>query len=111
LRSPCKREQERFGRDLRDCSGAARPIDSAGIKGVAGVSAQHAEEMPRARIIAGQRPGEFVGFEKDQVHRTGRADPVRPWPHTRREECELRAICPALISSLAPLSWADFNAA
>ena len=51
---------------------AARAVDQAGIEGIAGRPAQHAEQVGGPRVGARQRHGQFGRFEEDEVHASRR---------------------------------------
>jgi hypothetical protein len=65
---PRKVELQTRGIDRPQRGLAPRPIHHPDIEGVARHPPQHRQHMHRARVIGRQRPAEFVGFEKDEIH-------------------------------------------
>jgi hypothetical protein len=54
-----------------DSALAPRAIDEAEVEGIARDAAQDLTEVAGARIVAGQQPVDFRGFEEDEIHENG----------------------------------------
>jgi len=66
--TPDERKRERLSADGDKRAFAPRPIDEAGIEGVAFAPAQHVEQVRRPRIASRQGSPDFGQLEEDDVH-------------------------------------------
>lgn len=66
---PKESEAERLLANGHDGAAAARAVDEAAVEGVAHLAAQHLEQVPAARVMAGEGKLDFLRVKQNNIHR------------------------------------------